>query len=209
MNPYDITPILERLTALEKRAFDLIFSPEHPPRTIVDGKLSAVPIKELKSLSAYQIEMLALTLLKDKPRALATFKKTGSVDTSLGVDQVGMFRINIFRQRNLPVVVMRIIPPTIPTFEVLGLPGSLARLADNPGGLTLVTGQSGCGKTTTTAAMINYLNQKSPFHVITIEDPIEYIYTPNKCLIHQRELGTDAFSLEDAMRGALRQALRS
>ena len=207
MNPYDITPILDRLTSMEKRAFDLIFSPEHPPKTVIDGKLSPIPIKELKTLSPYQIEMLVLTLLKDKPRALETFMKTGSVDISLSLDQVGAFRINIFRQRNMPVVVMRAIPPSIPSFDVLGLPTGLSRLVEiSGGGLTLVTGQSGSGKTTTMAAMINYINQKSPLHVITIEDPIEYIYTPNKCLIHQRELGADANHLEDAIRGALRQA---
>jgi len=206
LNPYDIATILERIIASEKRAIDLIFSPDHPPKIIVEGRLDMTPLKDLKTMSAYQVEMLALNLLKDRPRALETFAKTGSVDTSIELESVGRFRVNIFLQKNMPAVIMRAIPPNVPTFENLGLPDTARGLGGQGGGLSLVTGLSGSGKSTTLAAVINQFNMEIPCHIITIEDPIEFVFPSVKCIVHQREVGVDTGNAAEAMAAALRQA---
>lgn len=150
--------------------------------------------------------MLALSLLKDRPRALETFAKTGSVDTSIELESAGRFRVNIFRQMNMPAVIMRAIPPNIPSFEGLGLPANVSGLGGPGGGLSLVTGLSGSGKSTTLAAVINQFNLERACHIITIEDPIEFVFPSIKAIIHQREIGADANNAPEAMSAALRQA---
>jgi len=127
------------------------------------------------------------------------------VDLGYGIPQVGRFRVHVYRQRGSPCLAVRVIPTRIPSLEELGLPPQVADLALKPHGLVLVTGPTGSGKSTTIAAMVNLLNQKRECHIVTLEDPIEYLYRHGKALINQREIGIDAPSFPEALRAALRQ----
>lgn len=206
MNPYDIAPILKRIMSVASRASDIIFSPGSPPKVMVDGTLTEVPLKDLRPLSPYQTEMLVLDLLKDKPQAMETFLRTGSVDVSYTLEKTGRFRTNCFRQRNSLVIVMRVIPTLIPSFESLALPQSLLGALDLKNGIVLLTGPTGSGKSSTMAALINLMAQKYAYHIITIEDPIEFLYPKTKSMIHQREIGQDTDTFAAALRAGLRQA---
>ncbi|CAM2068381.1 PilT/PilU family type 4a pilus ATPase [Sulfidibacter corallicola] len=206
MNPFEIAPILKRIMSVASRASDIIFSPGSPPKVMIDGSLAEVPLKDLRPLSPYQTEMLVLDLLKDKPQARETFLKTGSVDISYTLEKTGRFRTNCFRQRNSLVIVMRVIPTLIPTFDSLHLPQSLLGTLDLKNGIVLLTGPTGSGKSSTMAALINLMAQKYAYHIITIEDPIEFLYPKTKSMIHQRELGADTQSFANALRAGLRQA---
>ncbi|MCB1042281.1 MAG: PilT/PilU family type 4a pilus ATPase [Acidobacteria bacterium] len=206
MNPYDIAPILRRILNALPRTSDIVFSPGYPPKVILDGTLHAIPIRELTPLTIYQTEMLALSLLHGKTKAMETFTQTGSADLSMTLEKTGRFRINIFRQRGSIAIVMRVIPTIIPTFEGLGLPEQIRNLIHLKNGIVLVTGPTGCGKSSTMAAIINLMSQEYAYHIITIEDPIEFLFSRGKSMIHQRELGGDTFSFSSALRTALRQA---
>ena len=207
MNPYDIAPILERISVQETRSTDYIFSPGYAPRAIIDGQLAPFPMKELKTMSPYQIEMLAMGILKDKPRALARYLESGSVVTTFQLGETGRFRVHIFRQRNMPSVIMRVIAG-IPTFESLSLPSAVGGLIEHPFGLSLVTGSAGSGRRSVVAAAVNLVNQLHGYHIVTVEDPIEHIYPPGRGLIHQREVGTDASSLAAGLKEAFQMGPR-
>jgi len=206
LNPYDLAPILRRIVSMTTRASDIIFSPGFPPKVLADGQLAEVPIKDFRVLTPYQTEMMVLSLLKDKPIALRQFLETGATDTSYALEKVGRFRINIFRQRGSIATVMRVIPTDIPTFESLGLPKILERIIDMKNGVVLFTGPTGCGKSSSLAALIHMMATKYAYHIITIEDPIEFLYPRTRSMIHQRELGLDTDNFANALRTALRQA---
>lgn len=206
MNPYEIAPILRRVLKSTARASDIIFSPGFPPKVILDGTLHPIPIRELTPLSIYQTEMLALSLLHGKPKAMENFTSTGSADLSITIEKTGRFRVNVFRQRGSVAIVMRVIPTLIPTFDGLGLPAPIENIIHHKNGIVLVTGPTGCGKSSTMAAIINLMSQEYAYHIITIEDPIEFLFSRSKSIIHQRELGGDTFSFSSALRTALRQA---
>lgn len=127
------------------------------------------------------------------------------IDTAYTDNNNNRYRLNIFRQKGLSAIAMRLLKNTIPTIDQLGLPEVLKTLASEPRGMVLVTGPTGSGKSTTLAAMIDYINTNKPKHVLTLEDPIEYIHTPKKCLINQREMHSDAKSFSSALRSALRE----
>jgi twitching motility protein PilT len=206
VNPYDIGPILRRILAVAGRASDIIFSPGFPPKVLLDGQLQEVQVKEFRALAPYQTEMLALTLLKDKAASMAHFLKTGSVDTSYTLENAGRFRVNIFKQRNTVAIVMRVIPTKTPSFESLGLPDFLKSIIELKTGIVLLTGPTGCGKSSTLASLISMMSMKYAYHIITIEDPIEFLYAKGRSMIHQRELGIDTENFNQALRTALRQA---
>lgn len=206
MNPYDLAPILRRIVSMTTRASDILFSPGFPPKVLSDGQLKEVPIKDFRILTPYQTEMMVLSLLKDKPLALKQFLETGATDTSYALEKVGRFRINIFRQRGSIASVMRVIPTDIPSFRQLGLPPVLKKVADLKNGIVLFTGPTGCGKSSSLASIINLMAQKYAYHIITIEDPIEFLYPRTRSMIHQRELGVDTDNFSNALRTALRQA---
>ncbi len=139
------------------------------------------------------------------PEQLEVFRKTGDLDLSLLEENVGRFRVNVHRQRGTTSVNMRYVKNTIRTFEQLGLPASIAKIAEMPRGIVFFTGTTGSGKSTSMAAVLEYINQRERKHVITIEDPIEYEFADNLCLFEQREVGIDTDSFQSALIHSLRQ----
>ncbi|MCM8764365.1 MAG: type IV pilus twitching motility protein PilT [Candidatus Omnitrophica bacterium] len=164
-------------------------------------------LKELSDeevLSPEEIERYALSIMNDKQRT--SFLEQMEMDLATEKPDIGRFRVNIFKQRGNIGIVMRRIKSVIPTFEELGLPQVLAKISEFSTGLVLVAGPTGCGKSTTLAAMIEYINKsRSSMHIVTIEDPIEYLYTDKNCLINQREVGLDTLSFHDALKRVLRE----
>ena len=206
MNPYDIAPLMRRIVKVCQGASDIIFSPGCPPKMVLDGQLKNIPLRDLSPLTTYQTEMMALNLLSDKKQAFEIFKKTGSADLSYTLEKAGRFRVNLFHQRGSIALVMRIIPTQVPTVETLGLPDVARKIIHEPNGIVLVTGPTGCGKSSTMAALIDMMSRQYAYHIVTIEDPIEFLFSRNASIIHQRELGNDTPTFPSALRTALRQA---
>ena len=185
---------------VDRRGSDLHLKVGTSPRIRVDGRLEAAPFPPL---TAADVERYAYEVLTG-PRA-DEFDATNEADVALDHPGLGRFRINVFRQRGTIAIVFRSIPPGIPSFEALGLPGAVQQLADEPRGLVLVTGPTGSGKSTTLAAMIDHINASRARHIVTIEDPIEFLHRDINCNINQREVGTDTATFAQALRRVLRQ----
>jgi twitching motility protein PilT len=183
---------------------DLFFSPGKPPLVEIDGKLAPAGIP--RALTAEDIRRIALDLIGNNKHALENLKELGSCDISYSLPGTCRFRVNVFMQRSTCAIVMRVIPSKIPDFAVLNLPAELARVVSLRNGIVLVTGPTGSGKSSTLAAVIDKINQEQSYHVLTIEDPIEFLHAHKNCVIHQRELHTDTTSFALALRAALRQA---
>ena len=179
---------------------DLHLSVGSPPQVRVDGDLQRL---DAPTLTADLTQSLAYSVLTDQQKKL--FEETWEADLAFGLQGVGRFRCNVFLQKGAVGAVFRLIPETIRSLEELNLPAVLARLADRPRGLVLVTGPTGSGKSTTLAAMIDRVNQQRPAHILTIEDPIEYIHPHKKALVNQRELHADTQTFGKALRAALRE----
>ncbi|HVJ48896.1 type IV pilus twitching motility protein PilT [Desulfitobacterium sp.] len=186
--------------AVEHKASDIHLTVESPPVFRIDGFLT--PFGEEK-LAAQELEQLANSLMKESQAQ--RFLEQGELDFSYSLSGVGRFRVNAFRQRGSVAVVIRIIPFTVPTPESLGLPPVCIELAKLEKGLVLVTGPTGSGKSTTLASMIDYINRTRSAHIVTIEDPIEYLHQHRLSLVNQREIGNDTFSFASALRSVLRQ----
>ncbi|HEY6332844.1 MAG TPA: PilT/PilU family type 4a pilus ATPase, partial [Blastocatellia bacterium] len=182
------------------------FSVGRPPQVEINGKLTPVEIKGLRSLTPYQTEIVALSLLEGNVDATRKFVQTGSTDISYAIPSRVRFRVNIFKQRGSISVVMRVIPTQVPTIEDLSLPEHLADISHLKNGIVLLTGPTGSGKTSTLAAIIDKINTEYSYHIVTIEDPIEFLHSHKKSTINQRELGTDTPSFALGLRAALRQA---
>ena len=189
-----------------KGVSDLIFSPGRPPQVEANGHLVAVKFEGLPLLTPEHTSRIASELIGQNKQALTTLKESGSCDFSYGLPQLSRFRVNVFQQRGSYAIVMRVIPPRVPTFEELNLPPQLARIAELRNGIVLVTGPTGSGKSSTLAAIIDKINTDRAEHIITIEDPIEFLHRHKKATIHQRELHSDTPSFALALRAALRQA---
>lgn len=194
----DINELLK--TAIEKNASDLHLTVSIPPTLRVNGHLEAITGE---NLSREDVSILAEQILGEKQKAL--FEARGEVDFSHSVPGFGRFRVNVFRQRGTPALSIRIIPPRVLTPEELGLPEVVTGLARKPNGLVLVTGPTGSGKSTTLAALIDLLNREISGHIITLEDPIEFLHNHKKCIVNQREIGLDSENFPNALRAALRQ----
>jgi len=185
---------------------DLIFSPGRAPQIEVSGQLVELKFKGLEHLTPQDTQLLARDLLNNNEHASGKLEREGSADLSYGIAGVGRFRVNIFRQRGSIAIVMRVIPDAIPGFEELHLPPQLKEIVQLKNGIVLVTGPTGSGKSSTLAAVIDKMNEEKAYHILTIEDPIEFLHKHKKATIHQRELHSDTPTFALALRGALRQA---
>lgn len=186
---------------VEMQGSDLHITTNAPPVVRVHGKL--VPLK-LPPLTAPETKQLAYSVCTDAQKK--RFEETQELDFSFGIRGIGRFRCNVFNQRGAVASVYRLIPERIPTLQELGLPPILAKLADKPRGLILVTGPTGSGKSTTLAALLEHVNRTAAKHVVTLEDPIEHVFTSRRSLIHQREVGRDVASFAEGLRASLREA---
>jgi twitching motility protein PilT len=203
---FDLDPLLETMLDAAPGISDLNLSVGRPPQVEVDGQLRPVTSAGIERLLPYQTELIAMRLLAGKRDLADRLVRTGSADLSYSLARRTRFRVNVFSQRGTYSVVLRVIPNKIPTVEELGIPKQINEVADERNGIVLVTGPTGSGKSTTLAAVINKINQEKAFHVITIEDPIEYLHPHNKSTINQREVGSDTGTFALALRAALRQA---
>jgi len=185
---------------------DLIFSPGRAPQVEVNGQLVQLKIAGVGILKPDDTARIASDLMGRNPLAAEKLKEEGSCDISYSVAKLSRFRVNIFMQRGTYGIVMRVIPTDVPTFQSLNLPAALLEAADLRPGIVLVTGPTGSGKSSTLAAFVDKINQEKACHIITIEDPIEFLHSHKKATIHQRELHTDTPSFAMALRAALRQA---
>ena len=186
---------------IQRQASDLHLSVGFPPILRIHGDLLPVP-GETPS-TPEQIESLIRPLLSDIQSNI--YKQSFELDFSFEFEGKARFRVNLYRQKGYPAVALRLIPYRIPSMEELGLPQVLNKLTQLKQGFVLVTGPTGHGKSTTLASFINQINQTRAVHIITVEDPIEYVYPPGKSLIEQREMYTDTRSWGNALRSALRE----
>jgi twitching motility protein PilT len=188
------------------RVSDLIFSPGSLPHIEVSGELVPVKITGLPPLTPEDTSRIAKELIGDNQQALTALREQGSCDVSYSLPGECRFRVNVFVQRGSHAIVMRVIPKSIPTFAELKLPEQLADIANLKNGIVLITGPTGSGKSSTMAAVLDRINETKAYHIITIEDPVEFMHRHKRSLIHQRELHSDTPSFALALRAALRQA---
>ena len=198
--------ILGRMLAAGEKVSDLIFSPGRPPQVELTGDLQAVNIMGYEALRPPQIKTMADLMLTNNAQGFETLEKKGSADISYSAPGMGRFRVNIFRQRGTYAIVMRVIPTRPPNWQELDLPMAVRNVADLKNGLVLVTGPTGSGKSTTLAAVIDLINTTKRYHIVTIEDPIEFMHEHKLSTVHQRELHSDTPDFALALRAALRQA---
>lgn len=203
---FKVDSLLQRMLAIGDNISDLNLSVGKPPQVEIDGALRPVEMRGLPVLKPLHTEMIAMLLMGGRQKHLQDLEKRGSVDLSYAIPGVTRFRVNIFFQRGHFAAVLRVIPRGIPTLEQLGLPEELKNIAKLKNGIVLVTGPTGSGKSTTLAAVIDRINREQPVHIVTIEDPIEYLHPHHEATINQREIGADAPSFSLALRAALRQA---
>jgi twitching motility protein PilT len=206
MKNFNLDAILEAMLKMSDRVSDLNFSVGRPPQVEIDGQLAPVNFPGLPRLTPYQTEMIVMHMLRGDRELTRTLLTNGSVDLSYSIPQKTRFRVNIFAQRGTYAIVLRAIPEGVPSLESLNLPVELGNICKLKNGIVLVTGPTGSGKSTTLAALINKINNEYAYHIITIEDPVEYMHKHIKSTVNQRELGADTKSFSLALRSALRQA---
>jgi len=200
--------LLAGMLRASEKVSDLIFSPGRPPQVEIHGQLTGVEFPGSGVLSADDTRRIAADLIGTNKQALTTLREQGSCDVSYGLPGMARFRVNVFIQRGSCAIVMRVIPTIIPTFGALRLPAQLEETAKVRNGIILVTGGSGSGKSSTLAALIDRINSEYCYHVLTVEDPIEFLHRHKRSTVHQRELHSDAPNFALALRAALRQAPR-
>ena len=201
------TPVLiMAMLDSDKGISDLIFSPSRPPQVERQGELVSVEIAGLPMLAPEDTSRIAKDLIGQNAQALATLKDQGACDFSYAIPERARFRVNVFRQRGTFAIVMRVIAPNIPTIAELHLPQAVSDAATLKSGIVLVTGPTGSGKSTTLAAIIDMINETRAEHILTIEDPVEFLHLHKKGTVHQRELHSDTPTFAAALRAALRQA---
>jgi twitching motility protein PilT len=202
-----VPALLLAMLQVSSHVSDLIFSPGSHPHVEVSGQLVPVKIPGLSSvLSADSTQHIAAELMGDNLQAVAMLKQQGSCDISYSLPGTARFRVNIFVQRGSHAIVMRVIPKSIPSFTDLKLAEELARIIELKNGIVLVTGPTGSGKSSTLAAILDRINETKAYHILTIEDPVEFMHRHKRSIIHQRELHSDTPSFALALRAALRQA---
>ena len=204
--PAPTANIIASMLQAAPKTSDLIFSPGRAPQVELHGQLMQLKIKGVGVLSAEDTARIAADLIGRNSFAVEKLKEEGSCDISYSVAKLSRFRVNIFTQRGSCAIVMRVIPSNVPDFKTLHLPEQLSDAAQVRPGIVLVTGPTGSGKSSTLAAFVNKINEEKACHVITIEDPIEFLHAHKRATIHQRELYSDTPSFALALRAALRQA---
>jgi twitching motility protein PilT len=185
---------------------DLIFSPGRPPQIQVYGQMIPVQVPSLTFLTPDDTRHIAADLIGDNKQAITTLREHGATDISFGLAGLARFRVNIFIQRGSCAVVMRVIPTAIPDFASLRLPQQLSDVTKLKDGIVLVAGPPGSGKSSTLAVLLDAINREKYYHIITVEDPIEFLHNHKCSTIHQRELHSDTPSFAHALRSAMRQA---
>ena len=186
---------------VEKKASDLFFAPYAPAKIKIDGKI--MPVNKLE-MTPKMVKQAAFELMDENQ--LETFTKELELDFAISEPGLGRFRVNVFHQRSNVAMVLRYITSELPTLDELGMPGQLKDLTMLRRGLILMVGSTGCGKSTTLAAMVNHRNEKTSSHIITIEDPIEFLHPNKKSIVNQREVGLDTKTYERALKSAMRAA---
>jgi twitching motility protein PilT len=198
--------IITRLLRTSNHVSDLFLSAGCQPSVKIDGKLVPVEVPGVEMLTVEDTARIAGELIGSNRFAVQKLKEDGSCDISYSIPKMARLRANIFTQRGTCAIVMRVIPTNIPDFSSLNLPAELSQIAELKNGIVLVTGPTGSGKSSTLAAIINLINEKKSYHIVTIEDPIEFSHKHKKSIIHQRELYSDTPRLDLALRAALRQS---
>ena len=204
--PPNFIAVLRQMLGTSGKVSDLIFSPGRPPQVELAGKLVPVSVPGLEKLTPAHTAGIAKLIIGNQEAAAETLEKTGSSDLSFSVPGEGRFRVNIFKQRGSHAIVMRVIPQNPPRFEDFDLPVQLKEIAGMKNGIVLVTGPTGSGKSTTLAAIIDLINETQSYHIVTIEDPIEFLHAHKNSTVHQREVHSDTPGFAVALRAALRQA---
>lgn len=197
----DVTDLLARTIA--RGGSDLHLKVESPPVIRVDGELEQLDAQP--HLGDDDLEAVLDIVTERTPRKREHFHASGDLDTAYAIRDVGRFRVNGFRQRGSISFAFRYVPDDVPTFELLGLPAGVRRLASEQRGLILVTGATGAGKTTTLAAMVDHINSTRRQHIVTLEDPIEIVHRDRLCIVNQREIGLDTETYGEGLRRVLRQ----
>lgn len=202
----DFMSVLRQMLRSSDKVSDLLFSPGRPPQVELTGKLQAVRVPGLDKLTPAHTAGIAKLIMGNQQTAIEALEKTGSADLSFSAPGDARFRVNIFKQRGTFAIVMRVIPMRPPQFADFNLPRQLEEIAELKNGIVLVTGPTGSGKSSTLAAVIDLINETKYYHVVTIEDPIEFLHPHKNSTVHQRELHSDTPNFALALRAALRQA---
>jgi twitching motility protein PilT len=204
--PLNFVAVLRQMLKTSAKVSDLIFSPGRPPQIELAGKLQPVHVPGLEKLTPAHTAGMAKIIIGNHSSAAESLEKSGSADVSFSAPGEARFRVNIFKQRGTHAIVMRVIPTNPPSFSDFDLPSQLKEIVDIKNGIVLVTGPTGSGKSSTLAAIIDLINETQYYHIVTIEDPIEFLHGHKNSTIHQRELHSDTPSFAIALRAALRQA---
>src|ERR1700704_652259 len=202
--PISTPALLAAMLRTSPKISDLFFSPGKPPLVEISGKLA--PAGATRALTNEDTRRIGSDLIGSNQEAIDNLKQLGSCDVSYSLPGAHRFRVNIFMQRGSCAIVMRVIPTVIPDFDALNLPEELKKIIGLRNGIVLVTGPTGSGKSSTLAAIIDRINKEQFYHVLTIEDPIEFLHPHRNCIVNQRELHSDTPNFALALRAALRQA---
>jgi twitching motility protein PilT len=204
--PLNFIGLLRQMLKTSDKVSDLIFSPGRPPQVELASKLQPVIFPGLDKLTPAHTASMAKLIIGNHHNATESLETNGSADLSFSAPGEARFRVNIFKQRGTHAIVMRVIPTNPPNFDDFNLPTQLKEIVNIKNGIVLVTGPTGSGKSSTLAAVIDLINQTQSYHIVTIEDPIEFLHNHKGCTVHQRELHSDTPSFAVALRAALRQA---
>jgi len=203
----EVDRLLSDMMNTRQGVSDLLFVNKKFPQVEAFGKLKAAPVPGWNDpLTPDRIKRLATFFMNGDARLQSDFESTGSCDCSYAIEDEARFRVNLYRQNGVPAIVMRKLESSVPSLEKLDLPPIFQEIIKEKNGIVFLTGSTGSGKTTTLAAMLNELNQTAEVHVVTLEDPIEFLHPPLKATFSQRQLGLDFYSFSDGLRAALRQA---